>query len=270
MVRVYSTWQENVGVFCDDPAICWKASQPKDVAKLRSENSEDALTWQFFRSIETEGLVSAWAKHFLAIEDQFRLYYWQRLPDQRSLDADIDRCLATIEPYHTAADRQRTETDLILRGVRNLVMVEVKLGTKEREITGWRQSPTSPVVPHYEEHAKPLMLRPEDWRATLVRFAQLYKNLMLGRCLAEKWLGGDPGTHAVHLLAIANGATVDRKSSGDEWTYADEFAAFRETCVMERGNLHFTTWQDLLDWAAEEQQSPLDFVLTRLRTHPLL
>ena len=268
---MYSTWQENVGIFCNDPAICWKASQPKDVAKLRSENSEDALTWQFFRSIEAGGLVSAWAKHFLAIEDQFRLYYWQRLPDQGSLDADIDRCLATIEPYHTAEGRQRTETDLILRGARHVVMVEVKLGYKEREITGWQQSPTSPIVPHYEKHAKPLLVRAEDWRVTLARFAQLYKNLMLGHCLAEKWLGDDAGTQKVHLLAIANGATVYRKSSGDEWTYADEFAAFQETCVMGRGNLHFATWQDLHKWASEEQQQArLDFVLTRLRTHPLL
>ena len=150
-------------------------------------------------------------------------------------------------------------------------MVEVKLGYKEREIAGGsnlRPVQSSRIM----KNTRSLYLvRPEDWRATLVRFAQPYKNLMLGRCLAEKWLGDDAGTQAVHLLAIADGATVHRQSSGREWRYADEFAAFRETCVMERGNLHFTTWQDLLKWASEEQQQArLDFVLTRLRIHPLL
>jgi hypothetical protein len=269
MVRVCRTWQENVGIFCDEPAICWKASQPKDVAKLRSENSEDALTWQFFRSIESEGLVSRWAKHFLSIDDVFRLYYWQHLPDQEKLDPDIDACLATIEPYHTGANKQRTETDLILRGSRNLVMVEVKLGYKEREITGWRQAPNSPIVPHYEKPAQPLMARPEEWRATLKRFAQLYKNLMLGRCLAQHWLGGDADNAAVHLLAIVNGAAVERRAGGEEWTYGDEFAAFRQTCVVPPSNLHLATWQDLRVWAGE-QHDGLDFVLKRLLAHPLL
>jgi hypothetical protein len=269
MARVYRTWQENVGVFCDDPAICWKASQPKDAEKLRSENSEDALTWRFFRSIEAERLVSEWAEHFLEIKDQFTLYYWQRLPGQGTLDPDIDRCLATIEPYHTAKDKQRTETDLILRGARNLVMVEVKLGYKEREITGWRQSPQSRIVPHYEEHARPL-IRPDEWRTTLTRFAQLYKNLMLGRCLASKWLNDAEGIRAVHLLAIVNGAAVERRSSGEEWTYRDEFEKFRESCAAPSDILHFTSWQDLRTWASGQRRSCLDLVMERLLTHPLL
>jgi hypothetical protein len=270
VVHVYSTWQENVGIFCDDPAICWKASQSKDFAKLRSENSEDALTWQFFRSIDAEGLVPAWAKQFLHIEDEFRLYYWQRLADQSSLDPDIDRCLATIEPYHTANDRQRTETDLILRGARNLAMVEVKLGYKGREITGWRQSPGSPIVPQYEVHARPLLVRPDEWRATLTRFAQPYKNLMLGRCLAAHWLEKDIGIDAVHLAVIVNGEAVERKANGEEWTYSDEFVEFTQTCSAPSGNLHFATWQDLRAWASEQRRSGLDFVKSRLSSHPLL
>jgi hypothetical protein len=269
MVRVYRTWQENVGIFCDNPAICWKAIQPKDAAKLRSENSEDALTWQFFRSIESEGLVTGWAKHFLGIDDAFRLYYWQRLPDQMTLDGEIDACLATIEPYHTAANKQRTETDLILRGSRNVLMVEVKLGYKDREITGWRQAPSSPIVPQYEKHAQPLVARREQWREVLQRFAQLYKNLMLGRCLAARWLGYDASNTSVHILAIVNGAAVERKADGEEWTYRDEFAAFKQSCTVPSSNLHFATWQDFRVWAAE-QHGGLDFVRRRLLAHPLL
>jgi hypothetical protein len=99
-----------------DTAICWKTAQPKDEANLRGENSEDSLTWQFFRSIDALGLASMWASSLLGVEDMFRLYYWQRLRDQDSIDPHIDTCLAKLEPVHTQRNWQHTETDLILRG----------------------------------------------------------------------------------------------------------------------------------------------------------
>jgi hypothetical protein len=53
MPLVFDDWKGErrcFGVFCEDAAIRWKAEQEKDLRKIRSENSEDTLTWQFFSS----------------------------------------------------------------------------------------------------------------------------------------------------------------------------------------------------------------------------
>jgi hypothetical protein len=156
--RVFDDWKENVGVFCEDAAIRWKAEQEKDLRKIRSENSEDALTWQFFRTLEKHGLVSKWASECLDVEDDFTLFYWQRRHDQSEIDPDIDACLAQLEPIHRKRKRQHTETDLMLRGRHILMMTEVKLGYKDHPITGWQQAETSPIVPTYEVPARRLMV----------------------------------------------------------------------------------------------------------------
>ncbi len=269
MVRVYEDWKQNVGVYCDDAAIYWKAAQPKDEEKLRSENSEDALTWQFFRSLEALNHLSPWASSFLALNDVFRLYYWQRLHDAHAIDPDIDDCLSEFEPIHRRSNRQHTETDLILRGRNTLVMTEVKLGYRDREISGWHQAKGSPIVPPYEHPARRLMKQPGDWKSNLREFAQLYKNLMLGHCLAPKWSSGKSPLD-VHLLVIVNGATVEQKEDGTSWTYRDEFEVFRSGCSLPNDHLHFITWQELRQWTCDEQNPALNFVRERLCSHPLL
>jgi hypothetical protein len=269
MPRVFDDWNENVLVFCEDAAIRWKALQKKDSAKLRSENSEDALTWQFFRTLEHHGLLNRWVSECLKIQDEFTLLYWQRPRDRSVIDPDIDDCLARLEPIHRKLNRQHTETDLILRGRRTLIMTEVKLGYKARAITGWRQAETSPVMPTYEAAARSLMSRPDEWKETLTRFAQLYKNLILGHCLLEKWSPrGSP--LALHLLAIVNGAAVETLPDGTQWKYLDEFRMFCSTCSSDQKYLHVTTWQHLRIWIVAQHSADLEFLQGRLNSHPLL
>jgi hypothetical protein len=124
MVKVEDDWKANVKVYTDDAAIRWKASQPKDCEKIRSENSEDGLTWQVFRTFAATGHLDDWVKDALGIVDNFVPYYWQRLHDSGKIDADIAAALREIEPYHEKNRRQHTETDLILRGKRHLVVCD--------------------------------------------------------------------------------------------------------------------------------------------------
>ena len=113
------------------------------------------------------------------------------------------------------------------------------------------------------------MSQPDEWKPTLKRFAQLYKNLMLGHCLAEKWSTEDPSMD-VHLLVIVNGGAIEQKEDGSMWTYRDEFSVFRSGCSLPDDRLHFITWQELRDWTSDERNPSLDFVRERLRSHPLL
>jgi hypothetical protein len=268
MPRVFNDWRENVCVFLEDAAIQWKAAQPKDAAKLCSENSEDALTWQFFRTLESEDLVTRWARDCLGVADEFSLLYWQRAPDHAIIDPDVDECLAGLEPIHRKLDRQHTETDLILRGRRTLIMTEAKLGYITRPISGWQQG-SSPVMPTYEKAVRTLLARPDEWKQSIHQFAQLLKNLMLGQCLREKW-SQDNAPLELHLLAIANGATAEVRSDGTVWRYEDEFREFCSKCSFDQGRLHYVTWQQLRAWIAEQHDIDLDFLRKRMDSHPLI
>jgi hypothetical protein len=187
MVKVEDDWKANVKVYTDDAAIRWKASQPKDCEKIRSENSEDGLTWQVFRTFAATGHLDDWVKDALGIVDNFVPYYWQRLHDSGKIDADIAAALREIEPYHEKNRRQHTETDLILRGKRHLVVCEMKLGYKIHPITGWQQARKSPIVDDYQPYATLFVVDKANWRESMGRFAQLYKNLILGNVLRKSW-----------------------------------------------------------------------------------
>jgi len=269
MVQVYETWQENVGVHTDCLAIQWKASQKKDRRHIRSEDSEDALTWQTFRSLEAAGLLDQFVADLLGLSDHYAAYYWQRPHDGYDIDPTIDRALAEVEPYHRQHGRQHTETDLTLRGERTLIVAEIKLGYKNRKITGWHQARNSPIVDDYEPHARQFVTDTARWKQTVARFAQLYKNLFVGRRLSELWSAtGQP--LELHLLAVVNGATQEKKPDGSIWTYQDEFEAFQQSTTFPQDASHLLTWQQIRDWILDQHAMELSFVQDRLVRHPLL
>jgi hypothetical protein len=194
--------------FTNCAAIQWKASQKKDRRNIQSEHSEDALTWQVFRSLETTELLDRFVSESLGLEDHYVVYYWQRRHHQHEIDPGIDQALAEVEPYHHRHSRQHTETDLILRGKHILIVTEVKLGSKRRKITGWCQSKGSPIVSDYEPHAHQFIRDMAQWRHTMTRFAQLYKNLFLGKELSKLWFRAARPL-PLHLLVVVNGATQE-------------------------------------------------------------
>jgi hypothetical protein len=269
MVRVYGTWQENVGVYTDGPAIQWKAAQRKDRAHIRSENSEDALTWQTFRSLEAAGLLDQFVADWLGLTDRYVAYYWQRRHDQYDIDPIIDSVLAEVEPFHRQHGRQHTETDLMLRGECTLIVAEIKLGYKRRRITGWRQARNSPIVDDYESHARQFVRDTTNWKQIVARFAQLYKNLFVGEELSKRWSMSDQPLE-LHLLAVVNGAAQEKKPDGSKWTYRYEFEAFRQTTTLPQDRLHLLEWQQIRDWILDQHSTDLSFVQDRLAYHPLL
>jgi len=269
MVRVYETWRENVGVHTDCAAIQWKASQKKDRRHIRSENSEDALTWQTFRSLEAAGLLDQFVAELLGLVDHYSAYYWQRSCNQYEIDPTVDRVLAEVEPYHRQHGRQHTETDLMLRGERTLIVAEIKLGYRKHRITGWCQAKNSPIVDDYEPHARQFVTDAMRWKQTVARFAQLYKNLFVGRRLSELWSAADRPLE-LHLLTVVNGATQEKKPDGTVWTYRDEFETFRQSTMFPQDALHLLTWQQVRDWILTQRAAELGFVQDRLVRHPLL
>ncbi len=66
-VKVYDDWRDNIIVDADAPPVTWKAKRDTFGAhtsvpgrsRLASENSEDALSWNLFRTLEKAGRLDA-------------------------------------------------------------------------------------------------------------------------------------------------------------------------------------------------------------------
>lgn len=240
-VKVYDEWRDNVVVDPDAPPLVWKAGQGvfgtytsvPGRPYLASENSEDALSWNLFRTLERTGHLNVVARA-LGLEDEFQVLYWYRSWDSTEPLPEITAALSRVEPqrgYHT-------ETDVILKGQRYLVMVECKLGKPGTHVRAWERGSRSRIPPGYVEPLRALLADMQNWEATMRRFYQLLRHLIL----AHELCGPNGWPLEPHLLAIVNELNVSR----DGKPHAAEFEHFRRALRLPPEQTHLTTWQELL------------------------
>jgi len=243
-IKVYEDWHDNIVVDADSPAVTWKANRDTfgsntsvpGMSRLASENSEDALSWNLFRTLEKIGKLDAIARS-LGLDDDFQVLYWYRPWDVADPLAEIRLALNQVEPWRKIGGRFQTETDVILKGRRYLVMVEGKLGKPGAQIRPWERAGSSSVPASFEAPLRALLADRVDWQKTMHRFYQLLRHLVLANALgrSEVW-NLEP-----HLLAIVNGLNRHARR-----THADEFAHFQRCLRLPPERVHLVTWQALL------------------------
>ena len=245
-VKVYDDWRDNIVVDADAPPPVWKAR--RDIfgrntsvhgrPYLASENSEDALSWNLFRTLERTGLLDMVARA-LGLDDEFQVLYWYRCWDAAEPLPKITVALNRVEPWGLIGGRYQTETDIILKGQHYLVMVECKLGKPGAHVRAWERLSRSRIPPTYEEPLRALLVDMQNWEATMRRFYQLLRHLILANelCQAEDGWPLEP-----HLLVIVNALNVNR----DGIDHAVEFEHFRQCLRLGPERTHLLTWQDLL------------------------
>lgn len=239
-VKVYDDWHDNIIVDADAPPLAWKAGRDlfgtntgvPGRPRLASENSEDALSWNLFRTLEKAGRLEVLARA-LGLEDEFEVLYWYRPWHSADPLPEIVQALQQVEPRKG----YQTETDIILRGKRYLVMVESKLGKPGLQLRSWAHAGSLSVSASYEAPLRTLLAVPTDWQKTMLRFYQLLRHLVVAQALSrpERW-GLEP-----HLLAIVNGLN---RYAGLR-THAQEFAAFQSSLNLPVRQTHLLTWQQL-------------------------
>jgi hypothetical protein len=244
-VKVYDDWRDNIVVDPEAPPLVWKAGRDlfgghtgvPGRPYLASENSEDALSWNLFRTLEKAGRLDV-AARALGLEDDFQVLYWYRPWDAASPLPEIKQALDRVEPWGKVRGRYQTETDIILRGQRYLVMVESKLGKPGARIRPWERTGDRPVPATYEAPLRDLLKDMHDWQETMRRFYQLLRHLILANelCRPEVW-DLEP-----HVLAIVN--ELNRHASLRP--HAEEFEAFRKCLRLPAERTHLLTWQELL------------------------
>ena len=282
-VDVYTDYRENIIVDADHPILEWKANKknerlrpswfpvwvrskfPEGFPYIASEQSEDVLSWNLFRSSQSAGKLRFVTDRLGIHADIEKVYFWQHDTDQMSeeVDAEIQSILNEMEPWGRDGRRQQTETDIILRGRHHIVMVESKLGKPKKVVKAWGRggSPNRPMRSDYPKFMN--KLGPKLFRGSFNfeqdgrRFYQLFRNYLLGAALSQKW-----GTR-FYLLAIVN--SVNRSLEGR--SHEEEFQSFQ--CFLEEpGNTFLTTWQKL--WRMLPDEPGLSQLRQWVQDHPLL
>ena len=282
-VGVYTNYRDNMIVDADHPILKWKANKknerlrpswfpvwvrskfPDGFPYIASEQSEDTLSWNLFRSLQLAGKLRFLTDRLGIHSNVEKVYFWQHDADRRTeeIDSEIQGILNEMEPWGRNGRRQQTETDIILRGAHHIVMVESKLGKLDEVVKAWGRggSPNRPMRSDYPKFMKKLGVKlfrdsftfEQDGR----RFYQLFRNYLLGAVLSNRW------DTKFSLLAIVNGLNSNLKGRSHE----EEFQTFQ--CLLEEpGNTFLMTWQQL--WRILPDEPELSQLRQWLQGHPLL
>lgn len=122
-VKVYKQWQDNIIIDADNPSIVSQSVKnyyrglAKGLSRLGSENSEDALTWNIFRTLE-DIPATLWLHSIIQPLDidttDVKLHFWK-----------------SYTPPSTYPHAEgRSEVDLTIETASALLFIEAKLHSK--------------------------------------------------------------------------------------------------------------------------------------------
>jgi hypothetical protein len=236
--KVYEDWRDNIVVDADSPPLVWRARRDlfranTDVrgrSYLASENNETALLWNLFRTLEKAGRLDVVSRP-LGLNDEFEVLYWYRPWDSPEPLPEIGQALQRLEPRKG----YQTETTIILKGRRYLVMVEACLGKPGAQLRPWERTSSVSVPASYEAQLRELLVENTPWEETMRRFYDLLRHVILGAELGKRW-GLEP-----QLMAIVNQLNRNARRS-----HAEEFAEFQAQLCWPKQQSHLLTWQTLL------------------------
>jgi len=278
-VGVFTDYRKNIIVDSGHPILRWKADKDRlrpswfssevqtefkgGLPKIGSQHSEDALTWNVFRTLQLNQGIHIITGIFDADIDVSKLYFWGgHDADQRNgkIDTDIQDILNQMESWGMNGVKQQTETDVILRGKRHIVMVECKLGERRKKVKAWQRSSIG-MRPEYAAFIKKqgfkLFNDTFEYERDGNRFYQLFRNYLLGAALALKWNTG------FSLLAIVNDLNSNREGKSHQY----EFDSFRSV-LAEPSNAFIITWQQI--WKALPAEENFSSVREYMAKHPCL
>jgi hypothetical protein len=262
-VPVYTDYKENIIVEPDHPILAWKANKdrlrpswfseslqrdfPGGLPKLGSVHSEDALTWNVFRTLQLKNRIQCLANIFAPGMDISHIWFWGHGSNDQSegIDPEIQDMLDEIEPWGRGGVKQQTESDVILKGKHKVIMIECKLGKAGSRVKAWQRS--SPGMrPEYavfiKEHGFRLFSDSFDYESDGNRFYQLFRNYVLGAALAAKW------NTKFSLVALVN--ELNPNSGGK--SHQEEFDSFGSV-LTDPTNTFLLTWQQIFNALPKEE-----------------
>jgi hypothetical protein len=262
-VRVFKNWKDNIVVDAHNPVLTWKTALRRErfstgkaqgLSRFASQNSEDALTWNFFRTLHLEGMLTA----MLATEvpewrttksAHVRVLFWGRDAEgPEGVDPQVQGMLDTMEPWGRGGRRQQTEPDVTLITDTTVVIIEGKLGAIGAGVNAWKRS-TPGMRAECQEFVKDQRLdcieSQFDWNRHGPRFYQLLRNWILATALGRR-LG-----KSARLIAVVNAENKNKNGL----SHTAEFEAFAGHLPLAiRDQARLVTWQVLMSRVAGSDQ----------------
>jgi hypothetical protein len=246
-VKVFSEYQDNITIDKDNPILKKKAEYPRErytrgkvkgLSRLGSENSEDARSWNLFRTLQ---LQSDMQKYYglIRVQDNLQnLLFWGLDPETVEFDGVLKSVLDEIEPPHLWKVQQ-TEPDVIVIGQTTVVFNECKLGKPGANIDAWNRK--EPFTGKHELYKRSTQfffrqLFIENFEAEARRFYQLMRNYIIGEHFASRL------SKIFHLVAIAS--AQNKASSG--LPHEEEFNKFR-SYLFDSSRCHYLTWDHFMN-----------------------
>jgi hypothetical protein len=242
-VKVFLDYRDNISIDRDNPALKKKAEylreiyirgKVKGLPRLGSENSEDARSWNLFRTLQ---LQSDNQKYYglIRVQDNLQnLLFWGLDTETGGFDEVLKSILDEIEPPHLWKVQQ-TEPDVIVIGRKTIIFNECKLGKSEGNIDAWnRKEPFTGKHELYRRSTQSFFKQVfiENFELEARRYYQLMRNYIIGEHFAHRL------NKVFHLAALASGK--NRARSG--LTHQEEFNGFC-SYLFDSSRCHYLTWE---------------------------
>jgi len=270
--KVALDFRSRIIVDPDSPILAFKANRDRytrgthpgyeGLPYLGSQDSEDAVTWNVFRSLQKARRLDIVCNE-LDIGQPRAMLLWTLAPEMGTADAELQYAVgSTIRRFDGVLRGQMTEPDVILLGSAGIAVIECKLSGREQPPSHlWEGSPNS-VQKRLAEYQKvePGFVKGDAPHAV----AQVYQLVRMAFYALQ--LGKTFGCPPV-AVSLANEKNWHRQirrlgeSPAQLWTF---FADVIETPGLRKQELG---WQCLRELIAEQ---PLDDLSLYLCTHPCL
>jgi len=241
-VKVFPKYQDNILIDKDNPILKKKAEysrekykrgKVKGLSRLGSENSEDARSWDLFRTLQLNNDIKRYYG-LIGIQDEFeRILFWGLNPDTAEFDGDLKSVLDGVEPPDLWKIQQ-TEPDVIVIGKVSVIFNECKLGTPGKNIDAWNRKEEFSIKHRlYKEKALPFFkqLFTENFKEEGRRYYQLMRNYIIGKNLANKL------EKEFHLVVIVS----EKNSARSGLPHEEEFKNFCSN-LLDSSMCHYLTW----------------------------
>lgn len=141
--KVAPDYRTRIIVDPDNPILAFKANRDRytnlpnqkeyaGLPYLGSSASEDAVTWNFFRSLQKAGKLNL-VSDFLGVGEAQGLLLWTLAPEPNSVSADLQyKTGETIRSFDGMLKGQMTEPDVIILGTKGIAVIECKLSEPDK------------------------------------------------------------------------------------------------------------------------------------------
>jgi len=270
--KVAADFRSRIIVDPDNPILAFKASRDRYTRRwpvyaglpyLGSRDSEDALTWNVFRSLQKGQKLGIVCDEF-RIGEPLGLLLWTLAPEVDDVSAKLQYSAGMlIRTFDGILPGQMTEPDVIILGTKGIAVIECKLSERDKPSSHlWEGSPDSvrKRLPIYRQ-AEPNLLKKDVTDAQIGEIYQLvrmaYYALQLGKSFHC----------APVIVSLANEKNWHgeirrlRKSPAELW---DFFRDAIETPDLRKENIN---WQRIRELIVDRS---LDELSIYLSTHPCL